>query len=172
MSQMTGGRLTPGRVFLGLLVLAMASMWFYAFFLARSGNPDRLDDGFWAEAAEARCVEMLEDIAAIAPASSVTNPASRAADLDEATVVLSAMVTDLRALEPGTHEDAFLIGNWLADWDTYLSDRRVHAERLRTEGDVRPLMSTLPGGAGSIQERMNGFARVNDMDSCLDPGDL
>jgi hypothetical protein len=33
-------------------------------------------------------------------------------------------------------------------------------------------MSALPSGTGSVQERMNGFARVNDMDSCLDPGDL
>ena len=85
---------------------------------------------------------------------------------------MAAMVTDLRLIKPGSHDDALLTGAWLGDWDTYLADRRTHAERLRTEGDVRPLMSALPSGTGSVQERMNGFARVNDMESCLDPGDL
>ncbi|MBL6925837.1 MAG: hypothetical protein ISR43_01255 [Acidimicrobiia bacterium] len=165
-------RITPGRVFLSLLVFAMACMWFYAFFLARSGNPDRLDDISWAEAADVRCVEMLDDMSGIRSASQVANPGQRAEDLDEATVLLASMVADLRLIKPGTTDDGRLIGAWLDDWDTYLADRSAHAKRLRTEGDVRPLMSALPSGTGSIQERMNGFARVNDMDACLDPGDL
>ena len=172
MTEPAGSRITPGRVFLSLLVLAMGCMWFYAFFLARSGNPDRLDDMSWAETAEIRCIEMLDDMDGLRLASEVATPTERAADLDEATVLMAAMVTDLRLIKPGTHDDGVLIGAWLGDWNTSLADRRAHAERLRTEGDVRPLMSALPSGTGSVQERMNGFARVNDMDSCLDPGDL
>ncbi len=172
MTERVGSRVTPGRVFLSLLVLAIGCMWFYAFFLARSGNPDRLDEMLWAEAAEVRCLEMLDDVTGIRRASQVLDPGQRAADLDEATVLMAAMVADLKLIKPGTHDDGVLIGAWLSDWDTYLADRRAHAERLRTEGDVRPLMSALPSGTGSVQERMNGFARVNDMESCLDPGDL
>lgn len=172
MSEPAGPRITPNRVFLSLLVLAMGCMWFYAFFLARSGNPDRLEDMSWAHAAEIRCTEMLSEMDGIRRASEVVTPAERAADLDKATLIMAAMVTDLRLIKPGSHDDGVLIGAWLGDWDTYLADRRTHAERLRTEGDVRPLMSALPSGTGSVQERMNGFARVNDMESCLDPGDL
>ena len=46
---------TALRVFLTLLVAAMAVLWFYAFFLAPSGNPDRMEDRTWPEAAQARC---------------------------------------------------------------------------------------------------------------------
>jgi len=37
---------------------------------------------------------------------------------------------------------------------------------------VRPLLTALPSGSGSFVKRMNGFARVNDMEACLDPGDM
>jgi len=82
------------------------------------------------------------------------------------------LVDDLATLSGGTDSDRDLVAHWLADWEVYLADRLTHAERLRTEGDVKPLLTALPNGAGSVLERMNGFARVNDMDSCLDPGDL
>ena len=101
MSEPAGPRITPNRVFLSLLVLAMGCMWFYAFFLARSGNPDRLEDMSWAKAAEIRCTEMLSEMDGIRRASEVVTPAERAADLDKATLLMAAMVTDLRAHQAG-----------------------------------------------------------------------
>ena len=83
-----------------------------------------------------------------------------------------AEVADLAVLAGGTDEDRDLVVHWLADWEVYVADRRAHAERLRTEGDVKPLLTALASGAGSVLERMNGFARANDMESCLDPGDM
>ena len=160
------------RVFLTLLVVAMGVLWVYAFFLAPSGNPDRMEDRAWPEAARARCVTALDEISRLPTARQAATPAQRADDLDEATVVVSRLVADLGRIPGGTDHDRVLVAHWLDDWEVYVADRLNHAERLRTEGDVKPLMTALPSGAGSVLERMNGFARVNDMEACLDPGDM
>ena len=154
------------RAFLTVLVVAMVVLWVYAFFLAPSGNPDRLEDRSWPAAAEARCLVARAAIAELPPAARAPDVATRA---DEVVVNL---VADLGQLSGGTADDHVMIEKWLADWDVYIGDRRHHAVRLRLEGDVRPLLTALPSGSGSFVKRMNGFARVNDMEACLDPGDM
>ena len=149
------------RAFLTVLVVAMVVLWVYAFFLAPSGNPDRLEDRSWPAAAEARCL-----------AARATDVVTRADDIDLATDVVVNLVADLGQLSGGTVDDQVMIEKWLADWAVYIGDRRHHAVRLRLEGDVRPLLTALPSGSGSFVKRMNGFARVNDMEACLDPGDM
>ena len=52
------------RAFLTVLVVAMVVLWVYAFFLAPSGNPDRLEDRSWPAAAEARCLAARAALAA------------------------------------------------------------------------------------------------------------
>ena len=160
------------RTLLGLLGLAMVVLWVYAFFIAPSGNPDRLQDRSWPEMAQQRCLEARAVIDTLPRAAAATSPADRADDLDLATDVLADMVADLALLPGGIDDDTRLIGMWLEDWAIYASDRRTHADRLRLEGDVRPLLTALPSGTGSVLKRMNGFARVNDMEACLDPGDV
>jgi len=159
------------RIGLALLVGAMAAMWFYAFFLAPSGNPDRLDDRVWATATEARCAATAAVVDALPSSTTATDPAARADLLDRATDELDALVADLGLIEGGNGDDRSLITAWLEDWQVYLDDRRRHTDRLRAEGDIEPLLTALPSG-GSHLERQNGFARVNDMRSCLDPGDF
>ena len=160
------------RTLLGLLGVAMVVLWVYAFFIAPSGNPDRLQDRSWPEMAQQRCLEARAVIDMLPRAAAATSPADRADDLDLATDVLADMVADLALLPGGIDDDTRLIGMWLEDWAIYASDRRTHADRLRLEGDVRPLLTALPSGTGSVMKRMNGFARVNDMEACLDPGDV
>ena len=63
-----------------------------------------------------------------------------------------------------------VIDRWLDDWAVYLGDRRTHADRLRAEGDVELLLSLVDNV--DVAERLTGFARVNDMESCGIPGDL
>ena len=155
------------------LILALIVFWYWAFVLYEApGNPDRLQDRSWVAAAEQRCSRMVAAVDELPAAAKSLSPAHRADVLDEATQLVDRLVADLRVGPGGTDDELVLVGGWLGDWDIYLSDRRVHAERLRTEGDVRPYLTALPSGAGSHVERMNGFARVNDMESCLDPGDL
>ena len=148
------------RIGLALLVGAMAAMWFYAFFLAPSGNPDRLDDRVWATAAEARCAATAAVVDAL--------PSSTTATVN---VDIAPPVTYGDTIDGGNGDDRSLITAWLEDWQVYLDDRRRHTDRLRAEGDIEPLLTALPSG-GSHLERQNGFARVNDMRSCLDPGDF
>ena len=78
----------------------------------------------------------------------------------------------LAMIPGGTDHDRSLVAFWIADWEIYLADRLTHANRLRSDGDVKPLLTALPSGSGSFLERMNGFARVNDFEACLDPGDM
>ena len=166
------GRRFVVRTLVGLLAVAMVVLWVYAFLLAPSGNPDRLQDRAWPEAAQKRCLEARAVIDSLPSAAQATSPADRAVDLDLATDVLNAMVADLAMMPGGIDDDTHLVDMWLDDWEVYLSDRRAHATRLRLEGDVRPLLTALPSGTGSVLKRMNGFARVNDMEACLDPGDV
>ena len=164
-------RVLPIRFLLGLVVVGLVVMWFYAFFLAPSGNPDRMRDRTWPSAAELRCAVARDTITALPTARHSNSPAERAAVIDEATRVLSELVSDLGSLAGGSDNDLELVKRWLDDWGVYLTDRKTHANRLRAEGDVQPLLTALPDGS-SMLERMNGFARVNSMDSCLDPGDF
>ena len=160
------------RMLLGLLGVAMVVLWVYAFFIAPSGNPDRLQDRSWPEMAQQQCLEARAVINTLPRAAEATSPADRADDLDLATDVLADMVADMALLPGGIDDDTRLVGMWLEDWAIYVSDRRTHADRLRLEGDIRPLLTALPSGTGSVLKRMNGFARVNDMEACLDPGDV
>ena len=164
---------TLARVAALSLILTLVAFWSWAFLIYEApGNPDRLEDRSWAMAAEQRCVRMVAAVDKLPAAADSSSPAHRAGVLDEATQLVDQLVDDLRVLPGGSDEDRALVDKWLEDWEVYLVDRQVHARRLRTEGDVRPYLTALPSGAGSHVERMNGFARVNDMESCLDPGDL
>ena len=164
-------RAQPSRLILVAVVAGLIGMWFYAFLLAPSGNPDRMEDRTWPTSAERRCAEARDAIDALPPAYQSGSPFERSDYLEKGTEILKNMVSDLGSLPGGSASDRDLAARWLEDWEVYLSDRQAHVKRLRSEGDVRPLLSALSDGS-SMLERMNGFARVNDMESCLDPGDF
>ena len=166
-----GHRARPGRLILVAIVAGLIGMWFYAFLLAPSGNPDRMEDRTWPTSAERLCAEARDAIDALPPAYQSGSPFERSDYLEKGTEILKNMVSDLGSLPGGSASDRDLAARWLEDWEAYLSDRQAHVKRLRFEGDVRPLLSALSDGS-SMLERMNGFARVNDMESCLDPGDF
>tara|TARA_B100002049_G_scaffold228753_1_gene203582 strand:- start:375 stop:914 length:540 start_codon:yes stop_codon:yes gene_type:complete len=166
-----GRRARPGRLILVTVVAGLIGMWFYAFLLAPSGNPDRMEDRTWPTSAERRCAEARDAIETLPPAYQSGSPFERSDYLEKGTEILKNMVSDLGSLPGGSASDRDLAARWLEDWEVYLSDRQAHVKRLRSEGDVRPLLSALSDGS-SMLERMNGFARVNDMESCLDPGDF
>jgi len=166
-----GHRARPGRLILVAVVAGLIGMWFYAFLLAPSGNPDRMEDRTWPTSAERRCAEARDAIDALPPAYQSGSPFERSDYLEKGTEILKNMVSDLGSLPGGSASDRDLAARWLEDWESYLSDRQAHVKRLRSKGDVRPLLSALSDGS-SMLERMNGFARVNDMESCLDPGDF
>lgn len=167
-----GRRITPLRLFLGLVVVASFALWAYAFSgLARRDAPDTLDDPTFAAAAEPICAAAIADIDALPAAMTFENdPLGRADNLDLATDRLEEMVRSLEPLVAGTDRDRQIIESWLADWSTYLGDRRGFAEAIRVDPDEPFQLTGREGKA--ITAPMNRMATVNEMPSCAPPGDV
>tara|TARA_B100001758_G_scaffold181352_1_gene158039 strand:+ start:33 stop:560 length:528 start_codon:yes stop_codon:yes gene_type:complete len=153
------------------IVAGLAGLWAYAFFFAPSGNPDRIGNEDWRERAEQICSGALEQIALLPSASEAKTPTDRAESIARGTLILEKMKADLADLPLDSKKDKFNTVSWLSDWNTYLGDRKNHVKRLTELGDIEPLLTATESGT-SVLERMNGFARVNDLESCLDPGDF
>ena len=152
-------------------VAGIIGLWAYSFFFAPSGNPDRVESEVWLEEAEIICSQALDEIALLPLAKESKTPADRAEVISNGTQVLEKMKANLAELSLNSEKDKFNTKSWLSDWDTYLGDRRNHVKRLTELGDIEPLLTATDSGK-SVLERMNGFARVNDLESCIDPGDF
>ena len=176
-----------GRWLGGAFVVASFVFWAWAFSpWARSENPGRLDDRAFVQWADQRCAQAQEFIDGLPTARQAASRAERAEQVDQGTDTVEALVADLRSRSEATlaevtegrgPPDAELVRAWLDDWDVYLSDRRNHAERLRTADADTPdrelrflLVDVVEGGV--YTERMDGFARLNNMDACQIPGDI
>ena len=176
-----------GRWLGGAFVVGSFVFWAWAFSpWARSENPARLDDRAFAAWADQRCVQAQAAIDGLPTARQAQSRIERADQVDEGTAEVESLVDDLRrtaesslSAEPegSGAGDADLVSSWLDDWDTYISDRRGHAERLRSASDDTPdrelrfLLVDMVEGS-TYTERMDGFARLNDMDACQIPGDV
>ena len=176
-----------GRWLGGLFVAGSFVFWAWAFSpWARSENPARLDDRQFVRRADQRCAEARTAIDGLPSPRRASSRAERADHLDRGTSEVEALVADLRRwadaslAESPTGDgpsDAALVGDWLADWDVYVSDRRSHSAKLRAaaadtpDRELRFLLVDVTEGS-TYTERMDGFARLNDMDNCQVPGDI
>ncbi len=171
----------------GLFVAGSFVFWVWAFSpWARTENPGRLDDRSFVGWADQRCARAQAAIDALPTARQASSRAERADQVDRATDEVEALVADIRvraetSLSVSTDSegppDTDLVGAWLEDWDVYISDRRSHSQRLRTASEDTPdrelrfLLLDLTEGS-TYTERMDGFARLNNMDNCQVPGDV
>jgi len=176
-----------GRWLGGLFVVGSFVFWAWAFSpWARTENPARLDNRDFVAWADQRCEEAQSAIAALPTARQAASREERAEQVDRATEEVESLVEDLRtraraslatATEGDGPPDADLVGDWLADWDVYVSDRRSHSDRLRTadedtpDRELRFLLVDMTEGS-TYTERMDGFSRLNNMDNCQVPGDV
>jgi hypothetical protein len=158
-------------------VVALVSMWGYVLFLAfgpgRQPPIDRLEDPAFAEAGEARCAEAVEQVEALPTASESADAAERADVLAQADATFEDMLDDLDEmveLAPAGDQRRRAT-EWLADWRTYLSDRRAYADALRTNPGARLLVSEKPGEGRQITGWIDEFAAANRMPSCVTPTD-
>ncbi len=161
------------RIAATVFVVLTAAFWVFAFSpWARQifQAPDQIEDEVYNAALETRCAQTVALIDTLPSPRSATGPDDRADNVEQINAALIQMRVDLADIEGGTDGDRALIERWLDDWDFYLEDRVNHVERLRTEGDVRFLNTERDGIF--IAERMNGFGRVNEIRSCMPPGDL
>lgn len=171
---------TVGRVAAITILVATFGFWVWAFSpWAPDDNPDRLEDRGFAEAAETRCRAALDEIDGIPSARAAETTQDRADQVEAGTRVIEVMLADLEELASGvgSAEESEILADWFEDWHQYVVDRWAHVDRLRSatdetsDRDLAFRVSATEGG-GIYTERLDGFARVNDMDSCLVPGDV
>lgn len=170
-----------------MFVLSTFAFWLWAFSpWARRENPARLDDRAFAAWADERCSQSQAAIDALPSPRQVQSHQQRAEHIGEGSDEIEGLLADLhsaaaRDLASQTlgegPPDAVLVEAWFDDWDVYVSDRRAHEAKLREADEDTPdrelwfLMSDAMSG-GVYTERMDGFARLNDMDACQIPGDV
>jgi len=181
-----------GRWVGGAFVVASFVFWVWAFSpWARSENPARLDDRDFVAWAEQRCSETQDTVNALPTAREAQSRPARAAQVDSGTALVETLLADLRQRSesqtlqasttsqsnPSGPSDSELLDAWFADWDRYIEDRYRHSQRLRDasadtpDRELRFLLVEVTEGS-TYTERMDGFARLNNMDSCQIPGDV
>ena len=153
-------------------LLVMAGFWIWAFSpLAPSGHPDVLNNVVFAHDAEDICIQTVRAVDRLPGAAEATGPEDRATQLVASTLLFEKMVAELRVeADDVVGSDADLVNAWLVDWETYLDDRRAHADTL-AGGSDRPFTVTARDGEG-VTSYMTIFAEVNAMASCATPGDV
>ena len=164
---------TPGRVLARLAVGAMAVMWIYVLYLAlgpgRQPPPDRLDDPSFATEAQAICEAAHDDVDRLPSAIASGSAAERADIVTRANARFTTMIDDLEGIVP-PGEDGDVVQQWLADWRTYLGDRRDFVGALRNDPDAQLLVTAKD--QDQITEFIDAFSADNRMIACATPIDV
>jgi hypothetical protein len=161
-----------GRWLAILVVAAIVLMWLYVFSGAAAEDPpDQLDDTGYALAAEPLCAAAVDEIAALPSAGEAATAADRAEVLDDANAVLTDLVDDLAAIEVDNARDQELVDLWIADWRTYIDDRREYADELRVDDTAELLVTAREGRQITLTIDRFTSKVVNNMESCSTPLD-
>ncbi len=142
----------------------------YALFGPRSEAPGSLGPDTFSTAAEPICLATLEQVNALPKAPETTDPSERATVIDEANVLLGAMVIEAREHTPGADPDRSMVTEWIDDREVLIADRQTFADAIRKDPRARYL-ETEKGG-NHLSEAITRFAEINEMPSCIDPGDV
>jgi hypothetical protein len=153
-----------------------ATFWVWALFFASKEAINRIGDRAWAARAESICAAAERERLELADFREMEDATpelvrERADIVDRATDVLERALDDLTAVEPTDPKGKDLIPQWVADYRTYVADRRTFAEQLRATGDNTPFYETESAGI-PISEKLTVFAADNEMASCAPPSDL
>jgi hypothetical protein len=173
-----GHRVRPVTVVLAVVVIGLAAMWVYALAFNHETSPNRMRDQAWARSAQAVCGPFATQVGALpkAPTFASITPRSEAlrrrAEVGaHVTRLLSSMVAALRALPPPTDAaSARGAARWLADYDTYLGDRRRQLVAWQAARD--PSFAETAVNGAPISLGMDAFADANAMTACTVPQDL
>ena len=158
-----------GTLILSVVCAAIAAMWVYALFFASKEAVNKIGDEAWTQRADARCLTAKNERLALADYRLIDD-AGPSALVDRATDTIERMLIDIRTTMPSDAKGQALIPLWLADYDTYVADRRAYAEQLRG-GDNSPFAETTTEGL-PLSEKIATFAGDNRMKNCAPPIDL
>ncbi len=163
---------TIGRAAVVVIVVGSLLLWIYVFSgAARTDPPNTLDDAAFGVAAEPICADAVETLEELPRAEDSTSAAQRADVIDEANETLDAMVDQLDEIEVSTDRDTEMTTEWIADWRTFIENRSDFAARLREDDMARFYVTEKPGRL-QVTKAIDDLAKVNDMPSCVDPGDV
>lgn len=172
----TPRRLRPTLVLAAVFFVLLAGFWGWIWYYHLSGYgerdmPDRLDDLSWTAEAEQVCFAAEERIAALPGAHLASSADERADVIAAATDELERMIDELETIAPaGSSEDATITAAWLADYRIFVEDRYRYADALREDPGARFLVTEKQGSY--ITAPIDRFARVNEMEGCMAPGDV
>lgn len=171
-----GLRLQPLiRPFLVIVCMAIAGMWVYALFFASKESVNKIGDAAWQQFAEQRCAEAKRERLTLADMRRIDEAGPDAlrqkADIvDKATDTIERAIRDIAAREVSDDKGRAIVPLWIADYRTYIADRRDYAENLRA-GKNDPFAETQVEGL-PLSEKLSTFAADNLMKSCSAPIDL
>ncbi len=124
----------PGRrrfviAVLGVVIALILAMWVYAFGFADSRSLYRVSDREWAVNGETRCATAVKELDALADFRRIdqVGPGAieqKAAIVDKANDIVVKMVDDLSVGAPARSDNGSDAQKWIADYRTYLGDRR------------------------------------------------
>lgn len=164
---------SPGRhrlvmVVLGIIVLAIFSMWVYAFGFAPRDGVNPVKDPAWTEGARAACVNAtakLEPLKFTRKIESDADLADFAANLDPAFVVLDQMLDEIEALPRTSERAQVIVPQWVAEYRRWVQDLRDWGAQLKA-GNRAPMSVSKTEGNIPIDERINTFATENRIKDC------
>jgi hypothetical protein len=139
----------------GLLLFAAA--WTVAIiYSATTGgrSPERLDDRN-AKSVETACLDAQRSLSALPQIGVRAAPPDRAARVADEDRILTAMVSDLRALRPPGEEPATALNGWLDDWRDLIEARERYVDDLGRIGDEARFVEPATKGIKPIADTMN-----------------
>lgn len=169
-------RLRPAVVVAVLFFVLLAGFWGWIWYYHVSGYgerdmPDRLDDLAWTTQADQICEAADARIDGLPGAHTADSADERAVVIEAATDELEIMLGELEAIAPtGSSRDATITARWIDDYRIFLADRYRYAETLRDDPGARFLVTEKYGR--HITAPIDRFARVNEMERCMTPGDV
>lgn len=155
--------------------VGIAVMWVYAFGFASKESVNRIGDEAWQQYAEQRCAAAEEERIELADMRRLSDVGpdalrQRADIVDKATDTIERALDEIAAQPIADEKGQAIVPLWIADYRTYIEDRREYADALRS-GNNDPFAETKVDGI-PISEKVSTFAADNLMKSCAAPIDL
>ncbi len=160
-----------GRATVVVLALSLTAMWVYAFF-GDHGVPGRLENPTFPALAEPVCEATMGRIDQLPRADQTPTADERADVVDQGSDDLDAMLTELQRLVPPGQAETEPVNQWLADWRTYVHDRRDYTTELRVDPMTRFAVTQSDRDNRQVTGALDRFAAINGMAACSIPDDL
>ena len=170
-----GGRPSPWRYVILVVVVLFAAFWIWALFFASKEAVNKIDDAAWAARAEGICVDAKAERMKLIDMRKIEEDdramlAERADIVDRATDIVEQMLNAVVSVPPTDAKGQAIVPDWETDYRRYLEDRRDFADELRA-GRNEPFAETAVDGI-PISEKLATFAGDNRMPTCSPPIDL